>query len=44
MRVAVLGCGNVGGALVPLLLSDADAIAARSGIRLEVVGVAVGIS
>src|ERR1700688_3833511 len=42
VRVAVLGCGNVGGALVPLLLSDADAIAARSGVRLEVVGVAVG--
>ncbi len=40
--VAVLGCGNVGGALVSLLLADADAIAARSGVRLEVVGVAVG--
>ncbi len=42
MRVAVLGCGNVGGALVALLLGDADAIAARSGVRLELVGVAVG--
>ena len=42
MRVAVLGCGNVGGALVALLLNDADAIAARSGVRLELVGVAVG--
>ncbi|HVA03365.1 MAG TPA: homoserine dehydrogenase [Acidimicrobiales bacterium] len=42
MRVAVLGCGNVGGALVSILLADADAIAARSGVRLEVVGVAVG--
>ena len=42
MRVAVLGCGNVGGALVAILLSDAHAIAARSGVRLELVGVAVG--
>src|SRR5579863_10294459 len=42
VRVAVLGCGNVGGALVSLLLSDGDAIAARSGVRLELVGVAVG--
>ncbi len=42
VRVAVLGCGNVGGALVALLLEDADAIAARSGVRLELVGVAVG--
>ncbi len=42
MRVAVLGCGNVGGALVALLLADADAIAQRSGVRLELVGVAVG--
>ena len=42
MRVAVLGCGNVGGALVAILLADAAAIAARSGVRLELVGVAVG--
>jgi homoserine dehydrogenase len=42
VRVAVLGCGNVGGALVALLLADADGIAARSGVRLELVGVAVG--
>ncbi len=42
VRVAVLGCGNVGGALVALLLADADAIAARSGVHLELVGVAVG--
>ncbi len=42
VRVAVLGCGNVGGALVTLLLGDADAIAARSGVHLELVGVAVG--
>ncbi len=42
VRVAVLGCGNVGGALVALLLEDSDAIAARSGVRLELAGVAVG--
>ncbi|HUI03748.1 MAG TPA: homoserine dehydrogenase [Acidimicrobiales bacterium] len=42
VRVAVLGCGNVGGALVSLLVEDADAIAARSGVRLELAGVAVG--
>ncbi|MGH9016642.1 MAG: homoserine dehydrogenase [Acidimicrobiales bacterium] len=42
VRVAVLGAGNVGGALVSLLLDDADAIAARSGVRFELVGVAVG--
>ncbi len=42
IRVAVLGAGNVGGALVSLLLTEADAIAARSGVRFEVAGVAVG--
>jgi homoserine dehydrogenase len=41
VRVAVLGAGNVGGALVSLLLTEADAIAARSGVRFELVGVAV---
>ncbi len=41
VRVAVLGCGNVGAALVRLLVDDADGIAARSGVRLEVAGVAV---
>jgi homoserine dehydrogenase len=40
--VAVLGAGNVGGALVSLLLNEADAIAARSGVRFELAGVAVG--
>jgi homoserine dehydrogenase len=41
VRVGVLGAGNVGAALVNLLLADAEAIEARSGIRLEVAGVAV---
>jgi len=37
----VLGCGNVGSALVRLLVDDADGIAERSGVRLTLVGVAV---
>ncbi len=41
VRVALLGCGNVGGALAELLLARQDDIAARSGIRLELVGIAV---
>src|SRR5580658_8674189 len=42
VRVAVLGAGNVGGALISLLLNEGDAIAARSGVRFELAGVAVG--
>ncbi len=41
VRVALLGCGNVGGALVGLLAERGDEIAARTGIRLELAGVAV---
>src|SRR5438477_3515535 len=41
VRVGVLGCGNVGAALVELLARDADVIASRTGIRLEVARVAV---
>jgi len=41
VRVGVLGYGNVGAALVSLLRSDGDAIAARSGVRFEVAQVAV---
>lgn len=41
VRVAVLGCGTVGGALVGLLLDDAEGIAQRSGVRLALAGVAV---
>ena len=37
----MLGCGNVGGALVQLLAQDGDAIADRTGLRLEVTRVAV---
>jgi homoserine dehydrogenase len=39
--VAVLGCGNVGSALVALLLDDAAGIETRSGVRLALTGVAV---
>ncbi|MCL2393358.1 MAG: homoserine dehydrogenase [Acidimicrobiaceae bacterium] len=41
LRVGVLGCGNVGGALVRLLVVDRERIAARTGTRLEVGAVAV---
>jgi homoserine dehydrogenase len=41
VRVGILGCGNVGSALVELIADHDDTIAARSGIRLEVVRVAV---
>jgi homoserine dehydrogenase len=41
VRVALLGCGNVGSALALLLLTRQDDIAARTGIRLELVGIAV---
>ena len=41
MRVALLGCGNVGGALAEMLLTRSDDVAARTGIRLELVGIAV---
>ena len=41
VRVGVLGCGNVGGALVELLATEADAIAASTGVRLQVGRVAV---
>src|SRR5436309_3355803 len=39
--VGVLGCGNVGGALVQLLARDPDELAGRTGVRLEVRRVAV---
>jgi len=41
VRVGVLGCGNVGGELVELVDANAGEIAARSGVRLEIVKVAV---
>src|ERR1700730_1533642 len=41
VRVGILGCGNVGTALVRLLDANADLITRRSGVRIEVVRVAV---
>jgi homoserine dehydrogenase len=41
VRVALLGCGSVGGALAELLLTHGADIAARTGVSLELVGIAV---
>lgn len=41
LRVALLGAGNVGSQVARILLEDADALAARTGARLELVGIAV---
>ena len=41
VKVGLLGCGNVGAALVDLIDEQADAIAARTSLRLEVARVAV---
>ena len=41
VRIGVLGCGNVGAALVGLVDAQGDMIAARTGLRLEVAKVAV---
>lgn len=41
VRVGVLGCGNVGAALVELVGARADGISARTGLRLEIARVAV---
>ncbi|MFP3900286.1 MAG: homoserine dehydrogenase [Acidimicrobiia bacterium] len=41
VRVGLLGCGNVGAALVELMRARADGISARTGLRLEVARVAV---
>ena len=41
VRIAVLGCGNVGSALVGILQDRSAALAVQSGARLEVAGIAV---
>ena len=41
VRIGLLGCGNVGGALVQLLTGDPDGMAQRTGLRFEVRRVAV---
>ena len=41
LRVALLGCGNVGSDVARILLRDADELEQRIGARLELAGVAV---
>ncbi|MEE2521455.1 homoserine dehydrogenase [Pseudarthrobacter sp. J75] len=41
LKVALLGCGNVGAQVARILIDDADALAARTGARLELRGIAV---
>ncbi|MBW3546768.1 MAG: homoserine dehydrogenase [Actinobacteria bacterium] len=41
MRIGLLGCGNVGAALIGLIAEQADAVELRTGLRLEVTRVAV---
>ena len=41
LKVALLGAGNVGSQVARILLHDAEALAARTGARLELVGIAV---
>ena len=41
LKVALLGCGNVGSQVARILLEDAEALAARTGARLELTGIAV---
>jgi homoserine dehydrogenase len=41
VKVGLLGCGNVGSALVRLVDEHADVIEARAGVRIEVARVAV---
>lgn len=41
VRIGVLGCGNVGAALVALIATQRDAIETRTGLRLEVTRIAV---
>jgi homoserine dehydrogenase len=41
VRIALLGCGNVGAALVGILTDRAEALAVQSGARYELAGIAV---
>ena len=41
IRIGLLGCGNVGAALVQLVADQAGAIESRTGLRLEIANVAV---
>jgi homoserine dehydrogenase len=41
LKVALLGCGNVGAQVARILIDDAGTLAPRTGARLELVGIAV---
>ena len=41
LKVALLGCGNVGSQVARLLREEADELAVRIGARLEIAGIAV---
>jgi homoserine dehydrogenase len=41
LRIAVLGCGTVGSALIGIVQDRADALAVQSGAHLEIGGIAV---
>ena len=41
LKVALLGCGNVGSQVARILLNDAADLTARTGAQLELVGIAV---
>lgn len=41
LKVALLGCGNVGAQVARILIEDADTLAARAGGKLQLSGIAV---
>ena len=41
IRVALLGCGTVGGEVARILTEQADELAARAGAAVELAGIAV---
>src|SRR6476620_2955577 len=41
LKVALLGCGNVGAQVARILIDDAEMLAARAGARLALAGIAV---
>ncbi|MCU1555020.1 MAG: homoserine dehydrogenase, partial [Arthrobacter sp.] len=41
LKVALLGCGNVGAQVARILIDDAESLASRAGARLELSGIAV---
>ncbi|MDQ4047149.1 MAG: homoserine dehydrogenase, partial [Actinomycetota bacterium] len=41
LKVALLGCGNVGAQVARILMDDAGTLASRTGARLQLTGIAV---